>query len=178
VDQQFHHRRHCCCCCYGSLQVQSMSERAEQHNTKIDTNLYHDEDNFRIFNFAYRGFCSSPPPPPNSSSLCNYPLDFSHCRKMHIRKVKVTLKNSVFWDVMPCDDCKNRRFGGTYCHTVFIRSQRLLLVTANVVPSPPILVTVMMEAICASETSITRATRSNIPEERILHSHRRENLKS
>jgi hypothetical protein len=24
------------------------------------------------------------------------------------------MKNSVFWDVMPCDSCKNRRFGGTY----------------------------------------------------------------
>jgi hypothetical protein len=25
----------------------------------------------------------------------------------------VTMKNGVFWDVMPCDSCKNRRFGGT-----------------------------------------------------------------
>jgi hypothetical protein len=25
----------------------------------------------------------------------------------------VTMKNDVFWDVMPCDSCKNRRFGGT-----------------------------------------------------------------
>jgi hypothetical protein len=23
------------------------------------------------------------------------------------------LKNDVFWDVTPCDSCKNRRFGGT-----------------------------------------------------------------
>jgi hypothetical protein len=23
------------------------------------------------------------------------------------------MKNRVFWDVMPCDSCKNRRFGGT-----------------------------------------------------------------
>jgi hypothetical protein len=27
----------------------------------------------------------------------------------------VTMKNYVFWDVMPCVSCKNRRFGGTYC---------------------------------------------------------------
>jgi hypothetical protein len=25
----------------------------------------------------------------------------------------VTMKNVVFWDVMPFDSCKNRRFGGT-----------------------------------------------------------------
>jgi hypothetical protein len=26
----------------------------------------------------------------------------------------VTMKNTVFWDVTPCDSCKSRRFGGTY----------------------------------------------------------------
>jgi hypothetical protein len=50
---------------------------------------------------------------------------------------------------------------------------RRLLVTANVPSSP--FVTLMMEALRSSETSVLiRATRRNIPEDGILHSHRRE----
>jgi hypothetical protein len=62
---------------------------------------------------------------------------------------------------------------------VFLRRVRRLLVTANVVLSSQILVTLMMEAISSFETSdLTRATWSNILQDGILHSHRRENLKS
>jgi hypothetical protein len=46
----------------------------------------------------------------------------------------------------------------TLVRTVFLRSLLRLLVTANVVPSSPILVTPMMEAIRSSETSVNSST--------------------
>jgi hypothetical protein len=64
-------------------------------------------------------------------------------------------------------------------YLLFLCSVLRLLVTANVFAISPILVTLMMEAILSSETSVlTRAKRRHIPEYGILYSHSRENRKS
>jgi hypothetical protein len=71
--------------------------------------------------------------------------------------------------------------GTTLAATSNRRTQRRntnLLVTASVVASSPILVTLMMEALRSYETSVfKRATRRDISEDSILHSDRREDLK-
>jgi hypothetical protein len=72
------------------------------------------------------------------------------------------MKNAVLWDV------KNQRA------SVF-----LLLVTVNIVPSSITLFTLIIKAIFSSETSVLiTVTWRHIPEDGILHSHCRENLKS
>jgi hypothetical protein len=69
------------------------------------------------------------------------------------------MNNAIFWDVTPCGSCKNQRFGETYRLNHQGKQNRPhsmlpLLVTANLFPSSPIPVTLMMEAIHSSETSV------------------------
>jgi hypothetical protein len=83
----------------------------------------------------------------------------------------VIIKNAVLLDVMPYGCCNYRRFRENYhLHQHDERIGEL----PKVVPTSPILVTLMMEVISFFKTSvITRTTRFNIPEDGILHSHRR-----
>jgi hypothetical protein len=65
------------------------------------------------------------------------------------------------------------------CYVLFLRSVLPLPVTANVVSSWPILVTLIEETIRSTEMSVlTRATWRLIPGDGILHSHGCENLRS
>jgi hypothetical protein len=80
------------------------------------------------------------------------------------------MKNAVFWEVAPCKSSMNRRFGGKYLG---------LQTSAHAGSSLGDFSTLKAEEIRSSETSVhTRSIRRHIPEDSILHSHRRENLKS
>jgi hypothetical protein len=96
------------------------------------------------------------------------------------------LKDSVFWDVGPYRYCVNRRFGGTYRlhlegrrkypRAKNQRGQSAVTCSRCLLAREFFSSTLKMEAISSSETSIS--TRCHIPGDGILHSHRRENLKS
>jgi hypothetical protein len=104
----------------------------------------------------------------------------------HDCKLRKAMKNDVFWDMAPCTSCVNRRFGGTYRlhlqgRKIPERGSRVSrwLQTAHAGSSLTDFSTLKLKASRSSETSVhTRSTRRQIPENGILHSHRRENLKS
>jgi hypothetical protein len=96
----------------------------------------------------------------------------------------VLFKKVVFWDVAPCRSCVNRRFGGAY--RLHLQGRKIgergtscrLQPPADAGTSPADFFTLKMEAIRSSETSVhTRSTRRHVPEDGIVHSHRRENLR-
>jgi hypothetical protein len=94
--------------------------------------------------------------------------------------VPVQNKSSVFWDITPCSPLSvNRRFGGSYRLHLQGRkiSQARNRCQAGSKENSGLLKT---EATCFSEMSVDfkRTTRRYIPEDRNLHNHRCENLKS
>jgi hypothetical protein len=84
---------------------------------------------------------------------------------------RLLTNNAVFWVVTPGGSCKNRHFGGTLrLHHQGDKHRRAV--------NNPMLITLMMEGLHSSETIVLkRATRRNIQEDGIIHSHSRENLK-
>jgi hypothetical protein len=81
----------------------------------------------------------------------------SPARKCYVRFeafTTVTMKKTIFWDMTLCGPCEIRRFGGMYrLHHQGVKNWTArnnvfrLLVTANIVPSLPILVILLIEAI-------------------------------
>jgi hypothetical protein len=94
------------------------------------------------------------------------------------------MKNIVFLNIRPCGSYERRvAFHHLSDKNRLARknfsSLRRLLVTANFGPSSPTHMALKMEVTISSETwALTRSTQRNIPEDSILHSYCRENLKS
>jgi hypothetical protein len=107
-------------------------------------------------------------------------------RWVHLRRMvssgmlrRVALVRTVVSEELSDSFIRVTRIGELGTTLAVTNSVRRLLVTSSVIPSSQILVTLMREALSSSETSVlTIPTWRNIPEDTILHSYRRENLKS
>jgi hypothetical protein len=93
------------------------------------------------------------------------------------------MKSIIFWDMTPCSPLSfNRRFGGSYRLHLQGRRNRFIKTSkqAGGKQNEPISLTLKIEAICSSETSVEteRNTWRHIPEDDTLYNHSCENLKS
>jgi hypothetical protein len=106
-------------------------------------------------------------------------MRFTRKRISYIFRIFPSLKSFVFWHLTPCSPVKaNGCFGGT-CRLHLqgrARNQACFMLVSRLAYSS----TLKMEAICSSETSVDvhRNARRYIPEDRALHNHRCNNLKS
>jgi hypothetical protein len=101
--------------------------------------------------------------------------------KLHSQKLCFLPKSSIFWDITLCSPLKvNQRFRGT-CHLHLRGRRKSLLATCfTPVSFSAYSLTMKMEATCSCELSadFQWTTWCHIPEDRTLHDHQYENLKS
>jgi hypothetical protein len=94
-----------------------------------------------------------------------------HLRMTDLETIQ-NFKEFIFWDITPCSPMKvGRSFG---------RCLKMLAARFTMDSCLAYSSTLKMEATCSSEMSVAfqRTTRRYIPEDRTLHNHRCENLKS